>query len=156
MNWVSEKNGYYQKLNKEFQFVLKPEVAAKIYTRREETLLDNICKYQGWDGKTPVSVVGYVFQSNPLTRLAMIARDYAGGDSSDNKRQIIRLTSTSATMLFNQPTLARPSGIGIRRRYSGIRWYYIKLADKIQTVQSPSQLPLNLPLNYLSIYNVNC
>jgi hypothetical protein len=141
MNWVSEKNGYYQILNKEFQFVLKPEEAAKIYTRRGETLLDNLSKYQGWDGKTPVPVIGYVFQSNPLTRLAMIARDYAGGDSSDKKRQIIRLNPNAATILFKEPTLAMTRG-RIRGRFSGVRWYYIKLANssnKNQTFPSPIQ-----------------
>ena len=139
MGWVSEKNGYYQRLNKEMQFVLKPEDAAKIYTRRAETLLDILCKYQGWDGKTPVPVVAYVFQSNPLTRLAMIARDYAGGDSSDKKRQIIRLNSDAATMLFKEPSLAGTTGT--RSRSSRPRWYYVKLAnlDKDQTSQSITQ-----------------
>jgi len=147
MNWVSEKNGYYQILNKEFQFVLKPEEAAKIYTRRGETLLDNLSKYQGWDGKTPVPVVGYVFQSNPLTRLAMIARDYAGGDSSDQKRQIIRLNPNAATILFKEPSLAMTRG-RMRGGLSGVRWYYIKLANssnKNQTLTSPIQSTLQSP-----------
>jgi hypothetical protein len=158
MNWVSEKNGYYQILNKEFQFVLKPEEAAKIYTRRGETLLDNLSKYQGWDGKTPVPVVGYVFQSNPLTRLAMIARDYAGGDSSDKKRQIIRLNTNAATILFKEPALARTRG-GIRGRFSGVRWYYIKLANlsnKNQTFQSPTRTILQSPAqSTTSVVNEN-
>jgi hypothetical protein len=109
--------------------------------------LDNLSKYQGWDGKTPISVVGYVFQSNPLTRLAMIARDYAGGDSSDKKRQINRLNIDAATILFKEPALAKTRG-GMKGRFSGVRWYYIKLANssnKNQTFTSPIQSTSQFP-----------
>jgi hypothetical protein len=133
-NWVLRRE--YKKLSKEYKTVLQPEIALRINTRRGETLADVLHNYQGWDRKSPVPVVIYVFEATPLTRLTMIAKDYAGGSSHDQIRQIIRLGPKAATLLLNEPKLA------VSRRTAGPiaggRFYYVQIQKPDAMSSSPS------------------
>jgi hypothetical protein len=68
------------------------------------------------------------------------------------------LNTNAATILFKEPALARTRG-GIRGRFSGVRWYYIKLANlsnKNQTFQSPTRTILQSPAqSTTSVVNEN-
>lgn len=126
-NWIPMNNGKYKVLSKKYQIVIDPKMASSIRTsRRAETLADVLRNYQDWDGRTAPAIVS-VFEAVPLTRLSMIARDYIGGASRKQIKQVIPLSRRAAILLLKEPQLA------IRNRtqnsISGMRFYYVKLGD---------------------------
>ena len=102
-DWIL-RNGY-KVWGKKIKMDIDDNLASSIRTRRGETLSDVLHNFQGWDRKTPIPAVIYVFEATPLTRLRMIARDYVGGTSYDKIRQIIRLGPKAATLLIKEPKL---------------------------------------------------
>jgi hypothetical protein len=134
--WVLRNKGKYKVLSKKYSLILDPKVASSVRThRRAETLSDILRNYQGWDGKTPIHVIIRVFEATPLTRLSMIAKDYVGGKSYNQIKQIIKLGKSAATLLLKEPHLA--SGKHRRGSIAGLRFYYVKL-DTLSNKSTPS------------------
>jgi hypothetical protein len=133
-NWIWRNNCRYKLLSSVYDIIIDPPLASKIYTnKRAETLLDVLCKYQGWDGVIPSRAKVYVFEATPFTRLGMIAEDYLGGTSYDKTRQIISLGPHAADLLLKDPLLTSGD-------YFPMRYYYVKLQNTGQGFQPINSL----------------
>jgi hypothetical protein len=135
LTWIPRNDGKYKVLSKKYTITLDPSMAASLRTwKRGEKLVDLLRKYQGWDGKTPVQAVVHIFEATPATRISMMAKDYLGGFSRRQTRQIIPLGRNAATLLFKEPRLATPRPS--RGVMAGRRFYLVQITKEPSTTGS--------------------
>jgi hypothetical protein len=144
VNWVHKDKGRYKSLSRVHKMTLDPNTAQRIKTwRHGETLYDVLRKYQGWNGKTPVSVTIHVFEPVIGTRFTNIASRHLGGSGPEYIRQILPLTKTAATLLLKDPTIAirrRKRSLEKGRRFKSPwkRFYYVKITPSTEQARTPT------------------